>query len=252
MPDREIEKKSPSGITIEGEPLERYVETEKAKELLDEVQSDVSEKVALYHKGRTRVPEQKHPNGRVKCLTRREINLQYGERLLMESTKLDDAIMRVLLLGDRSAGTHIWNMVKEVLPDTVKKDYDSRMSYFVRKTDLKHLITVIKVGNNNVYELVEAARGLSPGELLAFSAKSKKALAERAALLYQHEGLQIYFQPPDTPTAPPDTGIDTEVKAQDLPPSTALEGAISQAITKALGVKVEVSGRIEIVFKLGD
>ncbi len=252
MPDREIEKISPSGVTVGGETLERYLKTEESDELLETVKPEKHD-VSLYHSPRIKF---RIVNGKghshVKSLTRREINAQFGERLLMEITNMDEAIMQVLLSGDRESGIIIRDKVIKIVPGKSKKDYDSRMSYFIRKTDLKHLIEVVRQGHYNTYDLVDAAKGLSPKELLVFSRKDKGSLRIRANLLSLHEGLKIYFQPSDEPTIPTGTGSDTDGQGQDMPTATGIEAALSKAIGKALGIKVEVLGRIEIVFKLGD
>ena len=265
MTDRPIPKISGSGVTIGGsKTLEEYLDEKKAKEDQTEL---LSECFPLYTKPNTKIIDMK--KGRksyVRQYSRREINIKYWKEQLMEvnkgtlsqAAKIDLAILTILLSGKEHVGTELKKLVMEALPEITKKSFDIRCSHLIRKTDISKVVIIKRQGNNNVLKLVTAALDLTPQELHTFAYKN---YSKQAEVLAKHKALKPYFETEKSTGPQLETKIGLSNEADKEPEamptdkgkkwSDEINGTLETALSKALGVDVNVSGRIEIVFKFG-
>ena len=269
MADKQIPKLSGSGITIGGsKTLEQFIAEQEAKEESDEYFSEGRK--PLYVKPRSRIEKiMKKKGGVVRIYSRREININHWKEHLMnlqssklsQTAKLDRAILQILLSGKEIIGRDLATLVMEALPEITKKSYDIRASHLTRQTDLSKLVEIRKVGNNNCFKLVTPALDLTVEELHVFAYKSWQ---KRHEVLEKYKSLRPYFEEEKPSTQIEVTReLDTEEIQPDKEPEmpdlsrsekihTEINDVIGQAISKALGIEVNVSGRVEFVFKLGN
>ena len=271
MADKAIPKLSGSGVTIGGnKTLEEYLDEEEAKETACEyIQIGKQPK---YFKPRDKFKIMKGKSGITRIYTRREINKEHWREQLMnlkdsslsKAARIDRAILTVFLNGKEIIGRDLKVLVKQALPDVTRKDYDIRASHLTRKTDLSKLIEIRRIGNNNCFKLVTPALDLRVEELHMFAYKDMK---KREEVLKRHKGLRPYFEEEKKPhiqlEVKPDAEPQTEPDKTDPAPDMAhvgkeplwseeIHGTLEQAMSKALGIDVSISGRIEFVFKLGE
>lgn len=265
MADKTIPKLSASGVTIGGsKTLEQFLAEQEEKEETNEYVS--GSKQPLYLKPRSRIATiMKRKGGVVRIYSRREINIEHWKEHLMnlkssnlsKTAKLDRAILQILLSGKEIIGKDLAALVLQALPGTSKKSYDIRASHLTRQTDLSKLIEIRRIGNNNCFKLVTPALDLRVEELHTFAYKN---MQNREEVLRSHKGLRPYFEPEKkTPIQTPDKDkIEPEPQPDEPDLSTTekinagLNNVLEQAISTALGIEVNVSGRVEIVFKLGN
>ena len=272
MADKQIPKLSASGITIGGDkPLEEYL---AEKETIEEAEEYISaERRPLYTKPRSKIKTMNGKHNITRLYSRREINKEHWGKLLMNlqnanlsaTAQLDRAIIQILLSGKEIIGRDLAVLVRQALPGVTKKSYDIRASHLTRKTDFGRLVEIRRAGNNNCFKLVTAALDLRAEELHVFAYKDMK---KREVVLKHHKALRPYFE-----VAKPDLSeklkeakeksikTDEALKEAELAPeitpigkewSDDIHGSLETALSKALGIAVNISGRIEIVFKLGD
>lgn len=270
MADQTIPKLSESGVTIGGsKTLEQFIKEQEEKEETAEYMSEG--KQPLYSKPRSRIVNiMRKKGGVVRIYSRREINIEHWKEYLMnlretklsKTAKLDRAILQILLSGKEIIGKDLAVLVMEALPEVTKKSYDIRASHLTRKTDIAKLVEIRRIGNNNCFKLVTPALDLRVEELHTFAYKD---MSKREEVLQKHKGLRPYFEPerkpslliqthtePIEPDAEPDEQ-PTEPEAPEREPDVteALNNAI-QAVSKALGIEIKVTGKVEIVFRLGN
>jgi len=252
MADQEIPKVSKSGITIEGKPLEEFVRDVEAQDTYEEEKRKANKtKTSIYHKGRCKYKGKTGRSSYTRILTRREINKEKWEDILMTVKHLDLAIITVLLSGREWTGVEIMEQIKKTMPELTKQTFRIRMNALTLKTDLGNVITVRKAGAKNIYRLKTPALDLSPEQVRVFVYKDYKV---REEVLDKYPALKTYF--PDKRSDPPlpkkQTDKDT---TPDVPPDLSkriwdkLSEQVEELITKQLGVNVKVSGKVEIVFK---
>jgi len=256
---------SASGILIGGKvTLEEHVFLEEAKELGEELTPD---NVKPYHKTKIKYKDHKESNKPGRILTRREINKEQWEKIIMAQTTIDSVIIGALLSGREIAGTELMNIVLEKVPEKLKTDYSCRSSYMFHKTDFGKFVTDRQVGNGKMFKLVTAALDCTVDELLPFLYKEK--VDERLATLDKHIALRPFLEQtkpekqievesvefkPDEPKVEPEIVNlkDFEnIKKTNEKVNTAIESAISKVINE-LGINVTVNGKVEFVFKWGN
>lgn len=264
MVDKQIPKLSGSGVTIGGsKTLEEYLDEQEAKEDASEYAEEG--KKPKYFKPRSRYKGENGKSSITRLYTRREINEEHWKEYLMnlqrtnlsKTAQLDRAILQILLSGKEIIGKDLAVLVMEALPKITKKSYDIRASHLTRKTDLARVIEIRRIGNNNCFKLVTPALDLTAEELHTFAYKDP---AKRHNILRKHKGLRPYFEPdkkepiqlPEQPKKEPEPLPDTPKKELKEPEPTWSNELIGQAISRALGIEVNVSGKIEFVFKLGE
>ena len=257
--DQEISKISGSGVTIGGnKTLEEWIDEEKDKETSEEI---LTKHTPLYNRPTGKFnSHKKGRSGAVRTFSRREINKGHWKEIIMEvnksnltkTAKMDQAILTVLLSGKEVSGVVMRNTVLKALPEAIKKSYDIRCTHLTKKTDLAKVLEIKRHGNTNNYRLVTAALDLTAEELHVFAYKRSY---KRAEVLEKHKALQPYFpdeekvEPVKKQKAKPfDPGTDVELESAL---KTDLSKKIEEALSSALGINVNVSGRIEIVFKIG-
>ena len=262
MADKDIEKVCHSGITVEGVPLGKYLAEEEAEQ---EAKDYADDKHKLYHKSKVKILPMKQKSSTTRTWTRKEINQKRWKELLMDvdktgvetRVKIDRAVLQVFLSGQEVHGRDLKALVLEAVPTTTDKSFSIRTSHLTRKTDLGKLIEVRRLGTGNCYKLVTAALDLTIDELYTFVYKDMK---KREAVLERHKALRPYFEEAETTTDPitpdepePSSEVQDEPdlsNASKLPQWNKL--TVEKVLSQALGVNVNISGRVEIVFKFGD
>ena len=250
--DKSMFAKSGSGITIGDQTLEEYLDEEKAKE--DGKVVNTPDPVSLRHRIHIRYKDKKQPDGTGKLWTRKEIRMENWEQELGKAKTVDTGVSIILLRGEEVTGREI----KELMTLYTKFDSDdrrveARLSHLINKTDYGKLVERRREGKGLAYRLVPAALDLTPSELIAFVYAKETPKRE---LIAKYKGLQAYFGP-DQPDPGQDAQSQGSPENRDLMPPAPPElldvtTTIKTALQDALGVNVNVSGRIEIAFKFGD
>jgi len=243
-------KQSPSksGVTISGnKTLEEFIAEEEAKELGEVLTPD---NLPSYHKARPKYSEQKEPNGTTRILTRREINAEQWEKIMESQKSIEGVIAALLLSGREVTGREIQNNCVRQLGIT-KKKYSQRSTYLYHKTDFGKFIISRRSGKGASYKLVPAALECKPEELLYFVYKGNHK--SRELVLEHHKGLKPYLEekPKRTHEELLEEAKEKFKKAKEgkLQSSTKISTAIGDVVSQELGVKVSVSGRVEVIFK---
>ena len=239
---------SGSGITIAGSTtLEEFVDTEASKETGEALVPDknLPGHSRRFNRGYDRYESKKGARQPARVYTRREINAMEWEKIMENQKTVDGVIASLLLSGREVTGRELQeNVVRQL--NTTKKKYSTRSTYLFHKTDFGKFIESRRDGKGAAYKLVPAALECKPEELLFFVHKSNTKA--RNAVLEHHKGLVAYLEEEkEAPTSKPEKDLTPKVE----PTGKTVQEAVATAIVQELGVNVNVSGRIEIVFKLG-
>ncbi len=250
MADREFFPKSGSSIRIKYagrsiKTLEEVIEEEVTKEKAKKITPDP---VIPHH--RKQIPKFPAKNGRkglAKIFTRREINKLKWKEIAMDATSIDECIAVVLLRGQEVSGPEIRGELAKVGKSFEKKKFQQRFSFILHKTGFGKLVESRREGKGRMFKLVTPALDLTGKELANFSYKGKAT----EEVLANHPALNVYFEDKEKPVhKEPQPGKKTDLG--DLVEATGpLNGALEKVLSQELGVNVQVSGRVEIVFKLG-
>ena len=238
----DIPKDSGSGVKIGDRTLEEFIAEEESREIGEVL---TPERKPVYHKGYDKHLAYKESSGHTRIYTRREINAENWEKIMENQKTIEGVIAALLLSGREVTGRELQNNCVRQLSIT-KKKYSTRSTYLFHKTDFGKFITSRRDGKGAVYKLVPAALDCKPEELLFFIYKGNDEA--RNKVLEHHKGLAAYLEPKEKKKE--------EVTTKDLTPTTRdtgkfIRNVVSEAIAQELGVNVKVSGRVEIVFKLG-
>jgi hypothetical protein len=252
MADRELFKKSGSGIRIRYagqesiKTLEEIVAEEKTKEDVDKIKPDP---VVLHPKPRVPIyPGEKGYKGSARIYSRREINQLKWKEFVMDATTIDECIATLLLGGQEMSGPEMRAELARVGKTFDKAKFTQRFSFIQHKTDFGKLVSSRREGKGRMFKLVTPALDLTPKELATFVYKH----TGKGEVLEKHPALKVYFEDqekPDPTEPQPGHKADMGDLVQGNGP---LNGALEAVLSQELGVKVEVSGRVEVVFKLGD
>ena len=253
MKGGELERpRSGSAITIEGnQTLEEFVSEQEAKELGEQLTPDTR---GTYHKSRARHSEYKEPSGSGRILTRREINAENWEAMVMNEKTIDGVITSLLLSGREVSGKELMNNCLQQVTGANKKKYSTRSTYLFHKTDWGKFVENRRSAKGRAYKFVAAALECKPEELLVFMYKgSPKA---RETILEHHKGLRPYLEDTKKKESEEDmkkrmAGLREKraLKKKEREAPNSLSTVITNTVTERLGVDVSVGGRIEIVFK---
>lgn len=237
------DQKSGSGVTIGEHTLEEFVAEEESKEIGEVLTPD---RRPVYHKGYDKHLAYRESSGHTRIYTRREINAENWEKI-MESQKTVDGIVASLLLSGREVtGRELQeNCIRQL--NIPKKKYSMRSTYLFHKTDFGKFITSRRDGKGATYKLVPAALECKPEELLYFVHKSN--IEAREKVLEHNKGLAAYLDPDEKEKK---AESKDNLLAKEETVKKAMTSAVAEAISQSLGVNVNVSGRIDIVFKLGE
>jgi len=258
---------SASGILIGGNvTLEEHIFLEEAKELGEELTPD---NVKPYHKTKMKYKEHKESNNPGRILTRREINEEQWERIIMSQTTIDGAIIGALLSGREMSGTELRDAVLQAIPGSTPKQYSTRSTYIFHKTDFGRFIKSRRSAKGRMFKLVTAALDCTVEDLIPFIYKTQ--VDERTAILNKHIALQPFLQENDSEEIEENTESEKQIKPEEpkIEPKdvnvedseivkdteVSVNNAIKNAITNvsnSLGINVTVNGKVEIVFKWGD
>lgn len=235
---------SGSAVTLDGRTLEEYLDEEEGKELKEKM---TPENLALYRKNRARLKEHKESNGTTRILTRREINAENWEKDMENQKTIEGVIASLLLSGREVSGSELQNNSMRQL-GIPKKEYTGRSTYLFNKTDFGKFIEKRRGGKGFSRKLVPAALELKVEELMHFVYKGNPK--GREMILEHHKGLRPYLESNKAKVS--DLLEETKEKFKKIKDARTdgIATAISKAVSQELGVKVSVTGRVEIVFKL--
>jgi hypothetical protein len=238
--------RSGSAVTVGDKTLEEYVDEQEGREFKDRLTPD---NVIPYHKNRARYADHKEPTDPARVLTRREINAENWEKIMENQKTVDGVITALLLSGREVSGRELMNNCVRQINGLTKKKYSTRSTYLFHKTDFGKFIQSRRSGKGATYKFVAAALECKPEELMYFIYKDRKEAREQ--VLEHHVGLKPYLEDPAPKSKDPVKPKTTTPQLSQPPVDNVVE-VVREAIGKALGVEVKVSGRVEIVFKLGN
>jgi hypothetical protein len=225
--------------------LEEYIDEQEGYEVRKGLTPDV---IPFKHRqGKVKYADHKEPLQPARVLTRREINAENWEKIMENEKTVDGVITALLLSGREVTGKELMNNCLRQISGLTKKKYSTRSTYLFHKTDFGKFITSRRSGKGASYKFVPAALDCKPEELMHFIYKDAKQA--RATVLAHHVGLKPYIEEP----APKSKDYLKSTTPQlSQPPVDNVVEVVREAIGQALGVEVKVSGRVEIVFKLGN
>ena len=237
------EKSSGSGVKVGDHTLEEFVAEEEAKEMGEVLTPD---KGSAYHKGYDKHLPRKESNGPTRVYTRREINQMEWEKMMESQKSIEGVIAALLLSGREVTGKELQNNCVRQLNIT-KKQYSTRSTYLYHKTDFGKFIESRRDGKGASYKLVPAALECKPEELMFFIHKSN--VEARNKVLEHHKGLAAYLESDVKEKKAKAKEKSLEKNDEKEVKGSSLSTGLSEVISNVLGVNVNVSGRIEIVFK---
>jgi hypothetical protein len=257
-----MDKRSGSGVTItdaDGNQmtLEEVMDDDEAAEVGQAIRSD---RYTLYHKPRLVVPGGADQRATTTAYTIAEINDFNWRRRTMTVTKVNvaEAICALIATGEEYS-------IREIHAAFKKKqsvlNYDSvrfRVTHMFTKTKLKYIVEGArhKGGMQKYYKLLPIASDMLPRDLLSLAyAKSNPTEYKDTCKRFTDVCIYIEEQENDLQNTPK-KGIkkpteNTAVKATPEKTPLNIEGLLEEKIGEALGMKVEVTGRVEVVFKFG-
>ena len=246
-----MEKSSGSGITLtladgSRQTLEEVVDEESLRNIA--LHSDKENRYKLYRRPHIKAST----NGKVDKSTRtklwtvREVAKINWERRTMEITgeNLSASICDLLATGESYTTKNIYEVFREKGTELTLQQVRTRVNYMIYQTQLRHLIyDKEKIGNAHLYKLKGVASDLSSKDLLTFvySKSSKKAYRE---VLDRNPDVAKYLN--GSEVEPEEDVAPVEEKTSD-----DINEALAKVIGEQLGMRVEVTGRVEVVFKFG-
>lgn len=250
------------GVFIEGKPLEKYLEDferdQKSKEVENVRRGFESKRLktrGTYASERKALEETRRVSKRVRWLSDHEIRKEYG---LMEKpfeTHPENAIWVILQKGPatvRQVGEQLqWkgkgNTLSAMMATVWKRlgqDHPGAAKILDRQKD-PHTPAHSYFKAEGLDISPEAA---IEEYKLAGRRQAKMAVAEKRGEVYEDDTSPA----PEVESAKKPERLDLNLNTQEKPDvSSRLTKVVEEAIQTTLGVKVEVSGRIEIVFKFG-
>jgi len=249
----ELRKESLSGITIAGKTLEEVISREEANELGEMLKPDFVYPYSGKPRIRYRDTAEKHSP--VRRLTRREINKwawkearnSKERKRTMDTANIDEAIATILLSGEEVSGATIMDHLTQRF-SIDRRNAGVRVSWLFNSTDIKCFLNRRKEGNSSMYSLKSAVLDLTPKELALFAYKTSPL---RKEVLANHIALSPLLETgrPVRSRAKSSSRKSGNLKSLESPQMLAT--SLEQTLSEALGVPVTVSGKIEIVFRLG-
>lgn len=234
------------GITVGGVPLEDHLafeeedgKSKEAEKSRNDIVRDRKRIAASVRRPKARYAGSNSKRSRVKRFTDNELRRLYG---IME--KPFETVVENLLWVLKEYGPLTSNQLKQYFPDMPYSSLSSRLSVLYKRMEKLGLMSrsVVVGGKGYTYELTEKTIGHTAQELATYLDKRK--------------GRKV-LRPPKAKNKPDKKKpAADEVAPEKQPPKeepfTDPFEAISEVVSKQLGVNVVVSGKIEIVFKLGD
>ena len=234
------------GVFVEGKPLEQFVEDQERDDKAREVEEVRKTAEKKPHKNRgsyadeRTVESTKKVSKRVRYFTEREIRKEYGLMQKPFPTHAENAIWAILEKGPLK--------IKEIGREINWEGKDNSLSAMVAgvwaRLGETHehaagILTRYHHGGAFVYKRSEKGVDISV-EAAIDKYKAIGRVQHRAKVEKKKEATF------NAGAAKPE---EVELTAE---PENGLTSAIEQALRQSLGIDVNVSGRIEFVFKLGD
>jgi len=267
-----MEQTNLEGITVDGnKPLSTYLSEKETEATVAEVEKEVKDqKDKLFHKPRTRY-KYEEPHSRTRHLSRREINSEYWGDNMKQAKSLAEKCIVLLLRG---GGWTAQQMFKVLIVETPEKERRPKKMGVVSaalgtidKSELGALIqkTNVATGKSKKweYQFVPCALHMEAKDAIALYKKTgegKRFHLSNAAEKYKsiHEFLRTStkgegFKEPETPQTQAErkparrrsdeSGLDAV--------TNGIQGAIEDYLRQTLGVRVEVTGKVDININFG-
>jgi hypothetical protein len=262
----DIKKESGSGIryiSAEGkvDTLEGHLDEEEKQEKGADLRESIGVPIYKYKYPIREKDKGDKPHKRestTKIYSRQEINDMQWEQVMQSSASRHDltgVIIGALLSGRNFTVEDMVKEVNRIYPSAVESKIKARFFSLYSKSPLRHLLDTKKVGDGTLaktHRLKAVGRELTPEELdVIYYGRSK---AEDLTILYEvHPELKSIIEEGEKETGNEESTHTANVRVQpeEFPMqeiSDGIRNAVKTSI-ESLGVNVNVSGRVEIVFK---
>jgi hypothetical protein len=226
MAEKEIEKLSGSGITIDGEKtLEEFLDEEEAKALSEGVELESREvRRSLYRGKGIRWESEKGRSGRTRFFTDREIRKEYGIMAKPFQTTVENIIWAIF----------------HKQPITVKQ--------IAKEINWEKSISSLSAQMKGIWDRlgVEAQiidrKPVKGGPGFTYFVRDGVDMTDEAAI-------QKYKATPDPRSKKSKKNNRIKEMLEISEEVSPIEKVISETISNKLGVKVEVTGHVEVVFR---
>ncbi len=257
-----MEKSSGSGIRLmlaDGtyQTLEEIVDEEGLAEVGEE--SKKENKFQLYYRPQKgKLTEVRDKRRITRIYTKAEIGKLNWQRRKMKITtnNMVEAVCELLVTHESYSATDMFEAFKEKGTDIddVQK-VRSKLGWMFTHTRLGYIVDTVADGRTKMFSLVPAAHKLSADDLMTVVYSKSKSKEDYRKLMESNKELYQYMLFKEA--AEDDKEKKTKAVTEDAEPTepkpiaSTIEEVIGKAIADTLGVKVEVTGRIDIVFSLG-
>ena len=277
---QQLQKQSGSGITVEGQTLEEYLDAEAEKEKDKDAQQTQDEELGkhtLYKKPHDQVVG-KGRSDRTQVLSVGEINQQHWERNLKAMAESKASLLQ-LVIGSLAEGSWqsasiVWERIEKHVSAKSKPSAVSNAFTNIKRSELGHLLEKRRIQSGKArsgseYRLAHCAVvNMKVTEMFRLYSKREKdyTIAEVVA---QYADIANYLKKKisktkEAPTVEPaGTGPEPDItvdesgngegrpeRAPILMQDQVME-QVAEEIRKAFGVDVTVKGRIDVVFQIG-
>jgi len=249
-----VEADIPAGVFIEGKPLEEYLEDVERDKKSKEVEGLRKEFEKKKHKSRGTYANERQQQDtrrvakRVQWLTDHEIRKEYGIMEKPFESQAENAIWVILQKG----------------PVTVK-EIGQNLKWNGKPNTLSAMVATVwsRLGNMHpgAAKIIDREKDPHSPAHRYFKAKGIDISPEAAIEQYKLTGTKQHRmkraaargeQHEEPETKPPPTTVRKQLTSKTTTaPSTTLNKVVEEVIQTTLGIKVEVSGKVEIVFKFG-
>lgn len=260
-----MEKTSGSGITItlaDGsvQTLEEVVDEDALREVA--IQTKGEGRYKLYHRPHLRLAKAGDKRRVTKIYTAREVAKLNWERRKMKVTgeNVTTAICELLATGNTFSTKDMFIAFEDKGGITLTlQQLRTRFNFMIYQTRMKHILQDQSSGATHFYTVMTIAQDLSAAELVTV-VYSKSRPIEYKELLEKYPALGLHMQvmeSPDVSEEEVETKVEEVVKnpkTESPKPKTlktGIEEKMGEVLSEAFGVKVEVTGKVEIVFKFG-
>lgn len=264
----DLKKESGSGIrfiSAEGEvdTLEGHLDEEEKKEKAEDLHRSIGVPVYKYKyplKNKDKGDKPHKRESTTKIYSREEINSMQWEQVMQSAASRHDltgVIIGALLSGRSFTVEDMYKEVNRIYPSAVESKVKARFFSLYSKSPLRHLLESKRLGDGSLaktHRLRGIGRDMTPEELnVLYYGKSKP---EDTAILFEvHPELKSIIQEGEKGSSDEEetTTPTKEVKRPESFPMQDISNGIKNAVKdtiESLGVNVNVSGRVEIVFKI--
>lgn len=259
-----MEKSSGSGIRLlmdDGsyQTLEEIKDEEELAEIGKEAK--VENKFQLYYRPqRGKFSEVRDKRRITKIYTKADIGKLNWERRKMTVTmgNMVEAICQLLVTNESYTAIDMFEAFKEKGSDIddVQK-VRSKLGWMFTHTKLGYIVDSVADGRTKLFNLNPVARKLTADDLMTIAYSKSKTKEQYNKLMEENKELYQYIlfkeAAEDQEEKKNGGGTEDVVEEKTVPnlAKSTVEEVIGKALSEAMGVKVEVTGRIDIVFSIG-